>query len=121
MSVNSALHQVDPLTGGCSRCGARREEMEDNLAPDCPVYIGPHAQALYALHREAYRIEAEERVEKNWLAKAENAIVVTQNRIREIATRREHIDAAMRALQEPQESRFGLSEAIGRLTKGELQ
>lgn len=45
-------HDLDPTTGNCLVCGASREELDDNLAPDCPRFNGHlHAVALIALSR----------------------------------------------------------------------
>lgn len=42
---------LDPITGGCLDCGARREEIDDNLFPVCEKVVGPHRLAIIALGR----------------------------------------------------------------------
>lgn len=47
------VHNYDPMTGNCLDCGARREEIDDNLFPACEKIEGPHRLAIIAVRREA--------------------------------------------------------------------
>src|ERR1700678_2013769 len=49
-------HNPDPITGGCQDCGARREEIDDNLVPTCEKITGPHKTAIIVLRREQRRV-----------------------------------------------------------------
>lgn len=55
--VMKAIHDIDPVTGDCAKCGCRREVMDDNLgeAKVCLEAQGEHRVALMEMRKALMR------------------------------------------------------------------
>ena len=88
-------HDLDPCTGNCRRCYARREEIDDNFAPECAEYDGPDAQALYAINDRRRRLVGEAACLERFIASGEDAIVLRSRELRELRGRIAELDATI--------------------------
>lgn len=101
-------HNPDPVTGACQDCGARREEIDDNLVPICEKITGPHRLAIIVLRREQRRLRWAAHVNRH------NAAALT-NEARECEHDERELAASADALKgETGEPRLSVGEAIHR-------
>ncbi len=69
----SGGHDTTTITGECRNCGARREQIDDNLFPVCETVTGPHRLAIIAVRDAAMAQEYAARIARWHLKQAEAA------------------------------------------------
>lgn len=76
-------HQIDPTTGGCTACGATRENVDDCQPRICPadgVTPGPHRIAILAARWEMSRRQDEIEVLSKERRRADDVLATAQER-----------------------------------------
>lgn len=100
MSDHRAVHtNLDPMTGNCLDCGARREEIADNIFPTCDKIEGPHRLTTMLLRRE-HRLKAwhAENARQN-MVRAEREVVHWDHEQRRVSVEADELGGSLEFLK----------------------
>ncbi len=106
-------HTLDPCTGDCTACGARREQMDDNLVPVCdPIPPGPYRAALLQLKIGTKYYEGKLHMLRRNVKQCEEALPKIRRDIIAAEAAIVEISTAVSALKAGEEPKQSLLEAI---------
>lgn len=90
----------DPMTGACLDCGARLEQIDDNVFPTCEKITGPHRLAIMAVRLAAAEVHWRARMTRTYLQQAENQVVAMTRQLRDEEAAERELNASLDMLRE---------------------